>query len=91
MSARSKLYPVQVEGETRYVTVPGSGDPQPGPDSEDELETFLAEAIEAYAEASEVARPRISTFADAGVLTNNRGLVVRIGTAEFQVTLVRSR
>jgi hypothetical protein len=91
MSAHSKLYPVQVEGETRYVTVPGSGDPQPGPEREVELETFLAEAIEAYAEASEVSRPRISTFADAGVLTANRGLVVRIGTAEFQVTLVRSR
>ena len=91
MTARSKLYPVQVEGETRYVTIPGSGDPQPDPESEDELETFLAEAIEAYAETSEVSRPRISTFADAGVLTANRGLVVRIGTAEFQVTLVRSR
>jgi len=91
MSAHSKLYPVQVEGETRYVTVPGSGDPQPGPESEVELETFLAEAIEAYAEASEISRPRISTFADAGVLTANRGLVVRIGTTEFQVTLVRSR
>lgn len=91
MSARSKRYPVQVEGETRYVTVPGSGDPQPGPESEVELETFLAEAIEAYAEASEVSRPRISTFADAGVLTANRGLVVRIGTTEFQVTLVRPR
>ncbi|MFZ5787407.1 MAG: hypothetical protein ACOY3Y_13270 [Acidobacteriota bacterium] len=91
MTTSSKRYPVQVEGETRYVTVPGSGDPQPGPESEVELETFLAEAIEAYAEASEVSRPRISTFADAGVLTANRGLVVRIGTAEFQVTLVRSR
>ena len=91
MNGRSKLYPVQVEGETRYVTVPGSGGLQPGPDSEAEFETFLAEAIEAYAEASEVSRPRISTFADAGVLTANRGLVVRIGTVEFQVTLVRSR
>jgi len=91
MTTSSKHYPVQVEGEIRYVTVPGSGDPQPGPESEDELENFLAEAIEAYAEASEVSRPRISTFADAGVLTANRGLVVRIGTAEFQVTLVMSR
>ena len=91
MTTSSKRYPVQVEGEIRDVTVPGSGDPQPGPESEDELESFLAEAIEAYAEASEVSRPRISTFADAGVLTANRGLVVRIGTAEFQVTLVRSR
>jgi hypothetical protein len=91
MNGRSKLYPVQVEGETRYVTVPGSGGLQPGPDSEAELETFLAEAIEAYAEASEVARPQIRSFAEAGVLTTKHGLVVRIGATEFQVTLVRSR
>jgi hypothetical protein len=91
MSGRSKLYPVQVDGETRYVTVPGSGGSQLAPENEAKFETFLAEAIEAYAEACEVARPRISSFADAGVLTGNQGLVVRIGSAEYQVTLVRSR
>ena len=91
MSGRSKLYPVQIEGETRCVTVPGSGGSQPAPESEAKFETFLAEAIEAYAETCEVARPQISSFADAGVLTGNQGLVVRIGAAEFQVTLVRSR
>jgi hypothetical protein len=81
MSGRSKLYPVQVEGETRYVTVPGSGGSQPTPASEAKFETFLAEAIDAYAEACEVARPWISSFGDTGVLTGNRGLVVRIGAA----------
>jgi hypothetical protein len=91
MSTRPKRYPVQVEGGTRFVTVPGSGDPLPGPESETELETFLSEAIEAYAEASEIARPRMSTFAEAGVLTANRGLVVCLGAAEFQITIVRSR
>jgi hypothetical protein len=35
--------------------------------------------------------PRIETFAEAGVLTMNKGLVVRIGKAEFQITIVRSR
>jgi len=33
----------------------------------------------------------VTTFADAGVLTNNRGLVVRIGNGqEFQLTIVES-
>ena len=31
----------------------------------------------------------IRTFREAGVLTNNKGLVVRIVDAEFQVTIVR--
>jgi hypothetical protein len=91
MTGGSKLYPVKVDGETRHVTVPGSGDPQPGPETEAEFETFLAEAVEAYAESSEIARPQVSTFAEAGVLTENRGLVVRIGAAEFQLRIVRSR
>ena len=87
----SKLYPVRVDGETRYVTVPGSEGPQPGPETEAELETFLAEAVEAYAEASGIARPWIATFAQAGVLSGNRGLVVRFGSLEFQASVVRSR
>jgi len=91
MSAGSKRYLIQVRGETRYVTVPGAEGPQPGPRSEAEFETFLAEAIEAYAEASDISRPRITSFADAGVRTANRGLVVQVGAAEFQITLVRSR
>jgi hypothetical protein len=91
MTGGSKLYPVKVDGETRHVTVPGSGDQQPGPETEADFETFLAEAVEAYAESSEIARPQVSTFAESGVLTANRGLVVRFGTAVFQVTVVRSR
>jgi hypothetical protein len=59
--------------------------------SEEDLEDFLAEALEALADESGLPHPRIRTFADAGVLTGNRGLVVRIGGAEFQVTVVRSR
>jgi hypothetical protein len=86
-----KRYPVQFHGETRYVTVPGSGDQQRGPENETEFETFLADAIEAYAEASETSRPRINTFAETGVLTRNHGLVVRIGESEYQITIVQSR
>jgi hypothetical protein len=32
-----------------------------------------------------------ATFRDAGVLTTDAGLVVRVGAREFQVTIVRSR
>jgi len=88
---KSKSYPVKVGDELRHVTVPGSGDEEPAPETEQEFETFLAEAVEAYAESSDMPRPDVSTFAEAGLLTMNRGVVVRIGGAEFQVTVVRSR
>ena len=86
-----KSYPVTIEGKTKQVTIPGSGDLQPGPKSEETFQKFLAEAIEAYAEASEVARPEIRTFTEAGMQAWNTGLVVRIGDSEFQITLVCSK
>jgi hypothetical protein len=58
---------------------------------EEEFETFLADAISDYAEENDAPRTRTRTFGEAGVLTNNKGLVVRVGDAEFQVTIVRSR
>lgn len=58
---------------------------------EEEFETFLSDAISDYAEENGPVRTRIRTFGDDGVLTNNKGLVVRVGDAEFQVTIVRSR
>jgi len=58
---------------------------------EDEFETFLADAISDYAEENDAPLTRTHTFGEAGVLTNNKGLVVRVGDAEFQVTIVRSR
>ena len=33
---------------------------------------------------------RVTTFHDAGVLTNNRGLVVSLPVGEFQITIVQS-
>ena len=33
----------------------------------------------------------ILTFADVGMLTQNAGVVLRIGDQEFQISLVRSR
>lgn len=58
---------------------------------EEEFETFLADAIREYAEENDAPRTRTRTFGEAGVLTSNKGLVVRVGDAEFQVTIVRSR
>jgi hypothetical protein len=60
--------------------------------SEESFQGFLGDAIQEYAaEVDSLLRPSVCTYADAGVLTNNRGLVVRIGEAEFQVTIVRRR
>ena len=63
--------------------------------SERDFETLLAEAIERFAEDSEEpvmeAGVEMTTFEAAGLLTDNRGLVIEIGGAEFQVSIVRSR
>lgn len=63
---------------------------------EEEFESFLAEAIQDAANDSSNYIPHdvpleVGTFEDRGVLTMNRGLVVRVGRQEFQVTIVRSR
>ena len=63
--------------------------------SERDFETLLAEAIERFAEDSEEpvmeAGVEMTTFEAAGLLTDNRGLVIEIGGAEFQVSIIRSR
>ncbi|HEX7839628.1 MAG TPA: hypothetical protein VF469_19265 [Kofleriaceae bacterium] len=59
--------------------------------NEEEFESFLTEAICEFAEENSAPSPRIVTFYEAGLLTKNHGLVVRIGEAEFQVRIVRSR
>ena len=67
---------------------------------QDALKTLLEEI--AYMDADERDRlgvldglddiENISTFEEAGVLTNNAGLVVRLGDgSEFQITIVQSR
>jgi hypothetical protein len=59
--------------------------------SEQELEELLTQAIECFADEGEMPCAHIRTFEDAGVLTMNRGLVLQLGDAEFQLTIVRSR
>ncbi|MEQ8719659.1 MAG: hypothetical protein RLO52_30205 [Sandaracinaceae bacterium] len=63
--------------------------------TERDFEALLTEAIERFAEHSEEpvmkAAVEVTTFAAAGLLTDNRGLVIEIGDAEFQVSIIRSR
>jgi len=58
--------------------------------TEEEFEGFLEEALTWFADTEDAPPPRIVNFGRAGVLTNNRGLVVTIGDARFQVTVVRA-
>ena len=34
---------------------------------------------------------QFETFEDAGVLTNDHGIVLRVGHNEFQITIIKSR
>ncbi|MCX6915573.1 MAG: hypothetical protein NT167_21445 [Verrucomicrobia bacterium] len=58
--------------------------------NEIELETMLYELLQDRDEAPEIARAE--TFEEAGLLTDNRGLVVRTTDgAEFEITIVQRR
>jgi len=56
------------------------------------FETWLQKAIELTAEDHAIGIESVEDFVQAGVLTADRGLVVRFEDgSEFQVTLVQSR
>jgi len=57
-----------------------------------EFQSFLAETIgEALADADLAGWHAVSTYADAGVLTHNRGLEVALDDGSvFQLTIVQS-
>ena len=58
--------------------------------NEIELETMLYELLQDRDEAPEIARAE--TFEEAGILTDNRGLVVRTTDgSEFEITIVQRR
>jgi len=58
--------------------------------NEIDIETMLYELLQDEEAAPEVAKVR--TFEEAGVLTSNRGVVVRTDDgSEFQVAIVQSR
>lgn len=66
--------------------------------SEKEFETFLYSSVELYGMNGDAecgilaARSGVKTFEDAGVMTYNKGLVIRMDDgSEFQVTIVKSK
>jgi hypothetical protein len=59
--------------------------------NEERVEDLLTEALVAFAEDNDDPCPDIQTFEEAGVLTMDRGLILRFGRGEFQVSIVRSR
>ena len=90
----AKMDPTTTRRETEIedeATTGASDDEEREDLSEQELEELLTQAIECFADEGEMPCAHIRTFEDAGVLTMNRGLVVQIGAAEFQLTIVRSR
>jgi hypothetical protein len=58
--------------------------------NEEEFEDYLTDVLETHAEEHGVAL-NVCTFASAGLMTCNHGLVLRSGDMEFQITIVRSR
>ena len=58
--------------------------------NEIELETLMSEVLQDPDAAPEIRR--VETFEEAGLLTDNRGLVVRTTDgAEFEITIVQRR
>lgn len=54
-----------------------------------EVQNFLHDALDSYSDDPNIAS--VQSFADAGVLTNDAGLVVRMADgSEFQLTIVQS-
>lgn len=51
---------------------------------------WLIDAIDAQARLDQI-DARFETFADAGVMTRDQGVVLRIGDREFQITVVQSK
>lgn len=62
----------------------------PAPETEEELRSWLEEAIFEAADGSENDGLRMRSFEEAGLLTNNEGLVLSFPDGpEFQLTIVR--
>jgi len=58
--------------------------------NENEFETMLYELLQVEEAAPEIAR--VQTFEEAGLLTNNRGVVVHTADGStFQICIVKSR
>jgi len=59
--------------------------------TEKDFEGFLEEAIYTTADEADIETPcDVRSFQDAGIMTTDKGLIVTIGSAEFQVTILRT-
>jgi hypothetical protein len=56
---------------------------------EKEMAGIIRQALENYGDTETDESIRVSTFEDEGVLTYNEGLVIRIGSNKFQLTIVK--
>jgi hypothetical protein len=50
-----------------------------------------ADELEGFGLSTELRPDRVETFEQAGLLTINKGLVINMDDAEFQLTIVRSK
>lgn len=94
----------ELENEEGEILCEDCADTTPGPGDEGEMEEHLVQLLsgirmgeDAETIVGEFPTPaRVETFADAGVLTGNKGLVLSFrdnsgGEVEYQITIVRSR
>jgi hypothetical protein len=58
--------------------------------SEVQMEDFLEEAIETFAEEQGIRQLSIVSFHLAGLLTSDNGIVVRLGENEYQIRILRT-
>jgi hypothetical protein len=58
--------------------------------SEVQMEDFLEEAIEMFAEEQGIRQLNIVSFHRAGLLTSDNGIVVRLGENEYQIRILRT-
>jgi len=59
--------------------------------NESEVVDLITEAIYLYDEENEIdGGVDIRTYDEVGMMTNNKGLVVKVGGKKFQITVVRA-
>ncbi len=57
--------------------------------SEQEMAEILAEAVSEYITDEDGEPVRVRSFAEAGLMTSNQGIVITIDGEQFQVSVVR--
>ena len=58
---------------------------------EKKMATIIRQALELYYETEEEGCIQVQSFEDEGVMTYNKGLVIRTDDGKFQLTIVECR